>query len=194
MRIFIYNNRLNLTNYVNAIEKLKHDYIFSDNINKAVNCDFLILTGGGDIYPPLYNKKPLKNTNYSLKTDFDELNLLRLFIKLNKPVLGICKGMQIINVYFDGTLKNIKGHEDDSGDIFHKITWENNLDYVKNKPTIVNSSHHQAIDRLGNDLEVCAVSKDGIIESVKHKTKNIVGEQLHPERLSEKVLSNFLID
>ena len=102
--------------------------------------------------------------------------------------------MQIINVYFDGTLKNIKGHEDDSGDIFHKITWKNNLDYVKNKPTIVNSSHHQAIDRLGKDLEVCAVSKDGIIESVKHKTKNIVGVQFHPERLSEKVLSNFLID
>ena len=194
MRIFIYNNRLNLSNYITAIEKLKHDYIFSDNINKAINCDFLILTGGGDIYPPIYNKKPSTLSKYNLKTDFDELNLLRLFVKLNKPALGICKGMQIINVYFNGTLKNIKGHEEDSGDIFHKITWNTQADFIKNKPTIVNSSHHQAIDKLGDNLEVLATSKDGIIESVKHKNLKIIGVQFHPERLSENILSNFLID
>ena len=111
-------------------------------------------------------------------------------MRYRKPVLGICKGMQIINVFFGGTIvqhmKEADIHRYENGDKFHEtvILPDTYLHRIYGNSLKVNSAHHQKIDKLGNDLSAVQFSPDfAVMEGLCHKELPIFGVQWHPERL-----------
>lgn len=159
--------------------------------------DGLILQGGADIHPSCYGQ----SSNYpEVETDVlrdrFELELLGAFIAAKKPVLGICRGMQLINILFGGSL-----HQDlvECKAATHphvlKDAEEEYRHGLKLVPSgwlsqkhgglleaQVNSIHHQGVDQLGKGLSVEAYSQDGVIEAIRHAGHGyLVGVQWHPE-------------
>ena len=186
MKVFIYDNGLNLSNYITALNNVKIDYVFSKNVSLISDCNALLLTGGGNVVPYLYNKPLLKSCDYDAFTDVAELYLIKQFVNQKKTIIGICKGMQVINVFFKGTLTNVENHFFTEKNAFHniKLTKNSFLENCFNKNILVNSCHVEKLDKVANCLKVEAVSDDGVVEAVKHKTLPIYGVQFHPERMS----------
>ena len=170
--------------------------------------DGLIITGGADINPLLYSKSVDKSVkNIDSKRDKLELKLLDIAVKKELPILGICRGMQLINIYFGGTLHqdiaklNLKYPHKNS--VFPikkiKILKDTKLYKIVNKTTIyVNAIHHQSVDKLGKNLRVNAYDKNKIVEGIESIDKNfLIGVQWHPEyifykRESKKLFSSFV--
>ena len=163
------------------------------------DCNGLILTGGVDIYPEIYCDWDTAETKgtYNPERDGFELKILEMAVSSEKPVLGICRGMQVMNVYFLGSLifdiKDQRGTDHSkiiqSEPIFHEIRiFEGSLlhDITGVTSGIVNSYHHQAVDRMGNGLTPNARSVDGIVEGMEYEDKTgkpfLLGIQWHPER------------
>lgn len=150
--------------------------------------DCLILTGGMDVDPSLYGKE--RNSTITLTDiEYDKvcLKLIDEFYKNKKPILGICRGLQLINVYFNGTLNlDIKNHKL-KDDCLHEIkNLENSFLYKIYGPiAFVNSSHHQSIDKLGCGLTITSTSKDNVIEGIEKD--NIIAVQWHPERMTDGI-------
>ena len=159
------------------------------------SCDLLILPGGGDIDPSFFHQNNAGSQNVDFILDNVQFSFLEAFVKMGKPVIGICKGMQIINVYFGGSLiqnlsePSLSIHAYKEKDKFHWITalptpYEIFFKHLNFPDTIVvNSAHHQALSKLGHDLCPIYVSQDHVIEMVCHRTLPIIGIQWHPERL-----------
>lgn len=167
--------------YVNIsyLKKIAPIFITFDNFHLLKKCDGILLPGGYDINSKWYNSK-IKCNNSSFYNDFLDFLLIRYAIANNIPLLGICRGLQAINVYFNGDLKNIKGHYNKK----HYI-------YLNNEKILVNSYHHQAINKIGDDLIIKAISKDNIIEAITHKQYKILGLEFHPELLNESFIFNY---
>lgn len=158
--------------------------------------DGLVLTGGGDVDPRRYGGNPDGASNVDEDRDGFELQALGVAIGLDLPVLAICRGMQLLNVFLGGTL--IEDLETATGSAFHwnLDRWDGFAHEVSILPTSrlanmmgdgasVNSIHHQAIDRIGSELEVVARAKDGVIEAVEMIGRPfVVGVQWHPECLA----------
>lgn len=123
--------------------------------------DLLLLPGGGNIGDKDIDSK--RNNEIDFK-------LLDYYYRRNKRVLGICRGLQVINVYFKGSLKKVPNHMNST----HILNDVGNLE--------VNSYHEEAIDQLGKGLTVNAKSEDGIVEIVY--TERIIAFQFHPELLN----------
>ena len=163
-----------------------------NNMEQIVDyCDALLITGGpNNIYPAYYGEQPDSNIEYRI----DEFPLVKkavtLFSKVEKPILGICAGIQELNVIFGGTLyQNIPNHyltEKTSTNTMHTVRIEKNsfLYKVYNRESItVNSYHHQAIKDLAPNFSVSAVSSDGYIEGIEKG--NLIGGQWHPEIMND---------
>lgn len=160
--------------------------------------DGLLLAGGGDIYPDIYGEDMKCGTGYFCRErDEFEILLFKSFYTLGKPILGICRGQQIINVALGGTLfQDIPGHSE----VRHKIFLSGNLAKLIERESIdTNSFHHQAIKRLGTSLSVSAVSDDGTIEAIEGTGDNYLrGVQFHPEKtfkydiFSKKIIKDFV--
>lgn len=164
------------------------------NCNRTINqlsnwCDGLLLSGGNDI-DATYYKQP-NHTNNTLEAheiDEFEMLLLKEFNNKNKPIFGICRGIQTINVYYDGTLnQDVQNHRN----VRHKILPLEGTRFYKTieHPIYTNSYHHQTINQLGNGLSISAVSLDGHIEAIE--SKNIFACQWHPE-LDDGFLEVFI--
>ncbi len=155
-------------------------------------CDGLLLPGGGDIAPCLYGEVNEASKNIKLKLDIFELFLIRKFLNRGKPILGICRGMQVINVFFDGTLtQDMKGH---SGNNDIKIPckfYGEFRDYYGEK-NFVNCNHHQAIKKLGKNLKIGAVSRDNTIEAIY--SNKIIATQFHPERSNNPAVFKLFLN
>lgn len=166
-------------------------------LNKVVDiCDGLVITGSAiDINPINYNEQPIAPIdNKSEEIDTLDFELIKAFTKAEKKILGICRGIQAINVYFGGSL-----YQDMEG---HKLPLEqrHNMNIKKdsflykcyNKENIqVNSTHHQAIKDVAKGFKVTAVSDDGFVEGIEKG--NIIGIQWHPEMMEDiKFFESFL--
>ena len=165
--------------------------------------DGLILSGGRDVDPQFYGEEPLEKLQAIFpERDVHELALIKFAVELKKPILAICRGLQIMNVAFDGTLYQdisyIPGDHIKHNQIgcpyqaTHsvKIDKKSVLFKMADKLEIerVNSFHHQAIKDLSKDFKVVAVAPDGVIEAIeyKHKDTFILGVQFHPEMMYDK--------
>lgn len=174
--------------------------------------DGLVVTGGAfDIPPEAYGGVPGSHRvdpPKPLRTRF-ETALTEAALAANKPVLGICGGMQLINVVMGGTLlfdiaSQVDGaleHEQATSPAIadHDVTIEANTKLASMfGPVIaVNTTHHQAVDRLAPGLLVQGRSVDGVIEAIAHATRPIIGVQWHPELLGDPVsaaLYRWLVD
>jgi putative glutamine amidotransferase len=163
--------------------------------------DGLVLTGGPDVHPRFYNEQPLSALG-ELDADLDvtELAITRKAIEADLPVLAICRGIQLLNVCFGGTLyqdisEQVEGsfnhiQKADKGTVTHTVRLEEGtlLHRLLGVETLwVNGRHHQALKDVAAALKVAAQSPDGIIESVEHPGRRFVlGVQWHPEGTWEK--------
>jgi putative glutamine amidotransferase len=143
----------------------------------------LVLTGGGDVNPSLYSAEPHVRTKYVFR-ERDELEqaLIEEAERKDLPILGICRGLQILNVTRGGTLhQHVEGHRETD----HSVRAEPASQvaaFVGTEDYTVNSRHHQAVNRLGRGLVVTARAEDGIIEAVEDPEKRfLVAVQWHPE-------------
>lgn len=166
---------------------------------KIEHCDGVILSGGVDIHPRYYDQSihypNAPEKGFQTHRDDFEFDVLKKSLKLNIPVLGICRGLQLINVFFEGTLVQDLGnknstHQAHERDSKHNVKVEGGTvlhDIAKVNSGTVNSAHHQAIDKLGKDLVVNSYSEDGVIEGVEWKNKDsrsfMLALQWHPERM-----------
>lgn len=189
IRAAIVGRSRDTVNYEKALDAMGVQYITTMDPGKLSDMDALLLPGGGDITPAFFGQKNHGSRNIDIELDIIQLQALDLFFQWKRPVLGICKGMQIINVYFGGTItqhiQESPGHAWDDGDKLHptSVLEDSFLGKLYGKRMITNSAHHQAIGRLGRDLHIVQTADDGIIEGIAHDSLPILGVQWHPERL-----------
>lgn len=164
------------------------------------NCyDGLVLPGGGDIAPIFYHRKNRGSKNICISEDIIQLLLFHRFLEQEKPILGICKGMQLINIALGGSLiqelPTGKFHAYHNGDRYHttKALSGSHLHSIYGNDCITNSAHHQAINKLGTGLRITQYAFDGVIEGIEHTSLPIIGVQWHPERMTDglKLFSHF---
>ena len=161
--------------------------------------DALVLSGGGDLAPETfggafspYAHKP------NLPRDHYDIMLYRLALAQRLPVLGICRGLQVINVACGGDIYQDLPHEVDPAMTchsqkapkwqgVHSITFDADTATARLLPQLqfmCNSFHHQAIRQLGDNLRVTATSDDGVIEGIEHTDADVIAVQYHPERMA----------
>lgn len=218
--VLIAGRRNETSNYQKALSLSGFSYCFPENETSQslfpyyqltdLSYHILLLPGGGDISASLYLSPtdnapgPAEYTSADEALDLLQFQLLQSALLLGKPVLGICKGMQIINVFFGGNLyphlPTSEMHRFDKGDWFHPVRffsefpmhtkiWGQNpsvsqeLHELLSPFPIVNSAHHQGIQKLGADLQTLQYSEDFLPETIAHRHLPILGLQWHPERL-----------
>ncbi len=176
---------------------------FDSAMKVLEDCDGLLLTGGPDVHPGRYDKQSdTSRCEIDEARDTLEFTLIKKAFKKKMPILGICRGQQILNIALGGSLivdipedvgTNVVHRCDNPDSCFHKISIVKNslLHHLVNiDEGVVNTNHHQAIDRIANDLISTSSSEDGIIESVEWKDKInkpfLLAVQWHPERLDYK--------
>ncbi len=213
-----YQNYVNWLKYADSTV-IWHD-MYSLDYDSAIsllkNCDGLLMTGGTDIYPGRYGKE--EDTARCWKPDFKrdtmEVLLLKNALDMGMPVMGICRGQQLMNVHLGGSLY-IDLPTDLDTVVKHKLpksyNCQHDLKLVEGsllsgisevKEGVVNSNHHQGIEKLATPLKGIAFTEDGLTESVEWaddtKTSFLLGVQWHPERmnysnpLSGKIVHYFL--
>jgi len=176
-----------------------------NNFEEIIHCNGILLTGGEDVHPKYYNHP--EYYDYCHADDVDErrdefeFQVLAYTEENLIPVLGICRGIQVGNVFFGGTLipdiaswgRFDHSKMPDKSDRYHEIlinpsSWLKQI--VNSERGLVNSNHHQSTDRIGKGLVASAVSLDGIVEAIERL--NPIGKsfllfvQWHPERLNDQ--------
>lgn len=181
----------------------------NEAVSRALHCDGLLLPGGADIEPSLYGQERSDKTGKAnVIRDRMEPELLAAFLDAGKPILGICRGTQVMNVHFGGTLfQDIKDKQTyKHSDFFSRARSCHPVELAPDTKLFqcmndagawppgascfqihVNSIHHQAIDKLGDGLVVSAKSMDGFVEGIELKDYRFcIGVQWHPEHMSAK--------
>ena len=196
-------------NYIRAIKKFGGEpcVLGPDGPDaKLGGMNGLLLTGGPDINPNYYDEERHETTE--IKTDRDELelSLFNRAIEEDIPILGICRGIQVMNVAMKGSLyqdipsqftyrlthKILVNKDDSWHDI--QIQPDSLLNQITGETTTeVNSRHHQSLKVIGEGFTVTAQSKDGIIEAIEDTSKRfMLGVQYHPERMFKESGSSEL--
>lgn len=174
-----------------------------DLVQLTMDLDGFLFTGGPDVHPFLFGEETHKNCgNVSEPRDQMELKLLPHVMKQNKPILGICRGIQILNIALGGSIwQDIPSMTDQIVPIAHAQPFSYHLpchsvfleedsqlkEIVKKSTLKVNSMHHQAVRNLAPGLTASAYSADHLIEALEMPSYSFfIGVQWHPEYLWEK--------
>ncbi len=173
---------------------------------QAEHIDGLIVMGGHDVAPGYFNEEPLSCLGEILpKRDAYEIELLRIITGMKKPIFGICRGLQILNVVFGGSLYQDISLAERSIQIQHN---QKARPYVRThsietkegsimrklfgKTDTVNSYHHLAIKEIAKNFTATAWAPDGIIEAIEYSGDSyIMGVQFHPEMLAANYKSSL---
>ncbi|OIK10737.1 peptidase C26 [Bacillus sp. MUM 116] len=185
------------------------DEEYIDSILDTV--DGLLLTGGSDLSPHFFGQPFKKGLGrIVLIRDQFEMKLIDKAIRKQLPILGICRGLQLLNVYFGGTLiqdmdlycqtdinHSGSGYTSPKSSIAHKVSFPKDSIFYRcfGKDQLeVNSIHHQVVDVLGDGLEIAAISEDGMIEGIVHKDYPFIAAvQWHPEMMFEVHLEQLKV-
>ncbi|WP_338233016.1 gamma-glutamyl-gamma-aminobutyrate hydrolase family protein [Companilactobacillus muriivasis] len=173
-------------------------YIPKEQINGLVErLDGIIFTGGPDIDPTFMGEEPIPQLGATNRNrDIFEIALIRTAVAKKVPILGICRGAQIINVALGGTVyqdlnsqfpgKVLKHHQEAPGDQpthFISVNHDSYLFKTVSDNVFVNSRHHQAIKDVATGLNIVAEAPDGVIEGIENSDASIQGVQWHPENM-----------
>lgn len=185
--------------YVAALKKagaITYMVPIQEHLDEIVqDFDGLLVTGGEDIQPSLYGEESHINTTIYPEFDAFDYAIIEAFYKANKPIMGICRGMQVINVYFGGSL-----YQDIDTDYqnLERLHYKNELEHQLSHPVkitkdtelykiltkeecLVNSYHHQAVKKVAEGFTVSALSPEGIVEAMEKE--GIYCTQWHPEKV-----------
>ena len=195
-----YTDALSLcnANYISVTPTKEHDYSYLVEM-----CDGLLVSGGGDMDPSFYHETPHEKSDliYTL-TDEMDLALIDAFYKAKKPILGICRGFQVINVYFGGTLYQdlpsqytsdlIHSQKEDREIGTHTVTLCKDCFLGKKGETYsVNSFHHQGVKTHSNNVDIVALSEDGLVEAFENDY--VMAVQWHPECMMQDAFHNHIL-
>ena len=164
-----------------------------EHVAELVNtCDGVLIQGGGDIDPRRYGEQQRTDTVYGIVPAHDEFEIavVREAVRLDKPVLAICRGAQVLNVALGGSLHqdlgDVLADRESHWDTYHPIVLEAGSRVSSAMSTLspekTHSFHHQALKEIAPGLVVTARAPDGVVEAVEHRDRAwIVGVQWHPE-------------
>lgn len=150
--------------------------------------DALLLTGGADVDPSRYGAENVASTTEPRRDEI-EFALLGSALEEGLPVLGICRGFQLVNVHHGGTLHQDvpphARHDQEPAGSVHTVEFVegSRLHGLFGGSLAVNSLHHQAVDRLGAGLSATGIADDGTIEGIEHEHGNLLAVQWHPEMM-----------
>lgn len=157
----------------------------------AADAQALLLSGGGDSNPLLYAQAPQPHTRcVTALRDCNEIALCRAFLAQQKPIFGICRGMQTINIALGGTLCQHKaGHRH----THHIIQFLADTPLATRGKYQVNSFHHQTLAHVAQPLLPVAFAPDGVIEAVIGRPQPVFAVQWHPEFLEQSPDTHFFL-
>lgn len=190
-KILISTGGKNAANYLAALESAggagEARYLPTPDLSY----DGLLLAGGDDVDPARFGQENHGSRGIDTARDRAEFALLDAFCAAGKPVLAICRGHQVVNVWLGGDLIQDLGpdlvpfHRTEEGDRVHPVRGsEGSLLRRLYGPVFpVNSSHHQGLGRLGRGLRATARSEGGVIEAAEHEALPLICVQFHPERM-----------
>ena len=179
-------------------------------------CDGLFLTGGDDVNPALYSEEKLECCGrFNDRRDKSDMLFLKAALKLGKPIMAICRGSQVVNVYYGGTLyQDIKTqfktditHQDFAREHFNAYGVDNSAHRIKiqkgsplymivgDDETGINSLHHQGVKDLGKNLVVQASAPDGMVESfyLDSDEQYLRAYQWHPEFQDDNLVKDAIV-
>jgi len=173
----------------------------SGNFSEISRCDGIVLSGGGDVHPKFYDREEalVVAKEVSIGRDLFEFDIIREAMERNLPMLGICRGAQVFNVAMGGSL--LPDVEEAGFGVHRSAGGKDQMHGVGIEPGTllhaiagcasgtVNSSHHQAADKIGRGLRVSGTSDDGVVEGLEWENAQgkpfVLLVQWHPERMPE---------
>lgn len=162
----------------------------------------LILSGGGDVDPSRYGEENTRCMGIDRRRDEAELALIRRFLDAGKPVLGICRGHQLLNAALGGSLHQHMDNADrhvgsrEKGDAVHTVVAAEGsvFEALYGRRFSVNSSHHQSVRQLAEGMVCVLRADDGTVEGCVHRSLPVWSVQWHPERMCGKFLRPDTVD
>lgn len=162
--------------------------------------DGLLLSGGHDVNPLLYGEEPdVKTTEIYPKRDKYDFELIKCATEKQIPIMGVCRGMQIMNTYFGGSnyqdncykdgsyVKHWQGHSPNMATHTMQVDEDSKLGKILGTELMINSFHHQSVKKVANGFVAVAKAKDGIIEAIEKSGNHwCIGLQFHPEMMAAK--------
>ncbi len=183
--------KLQQENYIRAVEACGAQAVVKYLPDEDIHYDGMIFCGGSDIHPKYYGEEIDGSVKIDEERDRTEITLMKKFMQTGKPILGICRGMQLLNVALGGTLiqdiPQVQEHRREGAiELTHEVIAKKGslFEETYGQRFCVNSYHHQALDKIGEGLLVTLRSADdSVIEGCEHIKKPYFGVQWHPERM-----------